>query len=411
MNGRGGAIRTFLIADVRGYTSFTEKRGDEAGGQLVATFAEVSREVVETRGGTLVELRGDEALVAFDSPRDAIRAAVEMQARFAETTFADESSPLPVGIGIDAGEAVVVAGGYRGGAINLAARLCGLASPGEVLVSQEVIHLAGKIDGVEYTERGHLRLKNLSDPVRVIRVAPEEGDPAELFASLGGRESRQAEARNLRIIVADDGVLFREGMVRVLTDAGYDVAGQAGDAEELLKMVRADPPDLVITDIRMPPTNTNEGLVAAHQIREEFPEVGVLVLSQYVEAHQAMKLLTDSPDRIGYLLKDRVADLTEFADAVRRLSRGRSVIDPDVVKQLLEGRRQQSLLDQLTIREREVIRLMAEGRSNQAIGERLFLSPKAVEADVSDIFGKLGLLPENDDHQRVLAVLVYLRSS
>jgi len=411
MSEPGGAIRTFLIADVRRYTSFTEKRGDEAGSQLAATFAEISREIIDTHGGTIVEFRGDEALVAFDSPRDSIRAAIQMQARFVGTTLAEEGTPLPVGIGIDAGEAVAVPGGYRGRAINLAARLCGLAGPGEVLVSQEVVHLAGRIDGVEYHERGSIPLKNLPEPVRVIRVAPAEGDPVELFASLRASESGQAAARSLRIVVADDGVLFREGVVRVLTDAGYEVVAQVGDADELLQRVRADPPDLVITDIRMPPTNTNEGLVAAQRIREEFPEVGVLVLSQYVEAQQAMKLLSDSPGRVGYLLKDRVADLAEFADAVRRVSRGRSVIDPDVVAQLLRRPHRQRTVDELTLREREVLRLMAEGRSNQAIRERLFLGQKTVETHVSSIFSKLGLLPEADDHRRVLAVLAYLRST
>jgi DNA-binding NarL/FixJ family response regulator/class 3 adenylate cyclase len=411
MRQRGGAIRTFLIADVRGYTAFTDMRGDEAGSHLAAKFAEISREVSEAHGGSIVEFRGDEALVAFDSPRDSIRAAVAMQSRFTDTSFAEEGTPLPVGIGIDAGEAVAVPDGYRGRAINLAARLCGLAGPGEVLVSQEVVHLAGRIDGLEYQERGSIPLKNLPEPVRVIRVAPEKGDPVEVFASLKASESGQADPPSLRIVVADDGVLFREGVVRVLTDAGYDVVGQVGDGDELLRRVRADPPDLVITDIRMPPTNTNEGLVAAQRIREEFPEVGVLVLSQYVEAQQAMRLLSQSPGRVGYLLKDRVADLAEFTDAVRRVSRGRSVIDPDVVAQLLGRPHRQTTVDKLTFREREVLRLMAEGRSNEAIREGLALSKKTVEAHVSSIFAKLGLLPEGDDHRRVLAVLTYLRSS
>jgi DNA-binding NarL/FixJ family response regulator len=180
---------------------------------------------------------------------------------------------------------------------------------------------------------------------------------------------------------------------------------------ELLERVRSDPPDIVITDIRMPPTNTDEGLVAARQIRDEFPAIGVVVLSQYVETHHAMNLLAESAAGIGYVLKDRVAHVADFADAIRRVSRGQSVIDPEVVAQLLRRRRESGGVDELTERERQVLQLMAEGRSNQAICERLFLSPKTVEGHISSIFTKLDLLPQDDDHRRVLAVLAYLRSS
>jgi DNA-binding NarL/FixJ family response regulator len=205
-------------------------------------------------------------------------------------------------------------------------------------------------------------------------------------------------------------VIFREGVVRVLTEAGHRVVGQVGDAEQLLERVRADPPDLVVTDIRMPPTNTDEGLVAAAQLRQEFPSMGVLVLSQYVETHHAMNLLAESPAGIGYVLKDRVANVADFADSVRRVARGQSVIDPEMVAQLLRRRRGGGM-DELTDRERQVLQQMAEGRSNQAICEQLFLSPKTVEGHIGSIFTKLGLLPQEDDHRRVLAVLAYLRSS
>src|SRR5439155_4453317 len=171
-------IRTFLIADVRGYTLFTQERGDEAAAKLASRFAAVAREGVEARGGSVIELRGDEALAVFTSARQAIRAAVELQDRFVEETEADPALPLGVGIGLDAGEAVPVEGGYRGGALNLAARLCGQAGPGEVLASQEVVHLARKVDGVAYVVRGQVTLKGLSDPVRVVAVRPEGEDPA-----------------------------------------------------------------------------------------------------------------------------------------------------------------------------------------------------------------------------------------
>jgi len=187
------------------------------------------------------------------------------------------------------------------------------------------------------------------------------------------------------------------------------VAGQAGDADGLLAAVERETPDVVVTDIRMPPTYTSEGLLAAQRIRAGHPGVGVLVLSQYVETLHAVKLLQNAPQRVGYLLKDRVCDIAEFTDAVRRVARGGSVIDPEVVAQLLR-RGGGGTLEVLTGRERDILALMAQGRSNRAIGERLFLSPKTVETHIGAIFAKLGLLPAPDDHRRVLAVITYLRN-
>jgi DNA-binding NarL/FixJ family response regulator len=214
----------------------------------------------------------------------------------------------------------------------------------------------------------------------------------------------------VRVVIADDAVLFREGLARVLEAAGVPVVGQVGDAEQLLARVRADPPDAAVVDIRMPPTHTREGLDAARRIRAEHPEVGVLVLSQYVEPHHAMQLLEDGASGVGYLLKDRVADVGEVVDAVRRVAGGGSVIDPEVVAQLLGRRRARNPIEELTDREREVLALMAEGRSNQAISQRLFLSPKTVEAHVRSIFTGLDLPATPDDHRRVLAVLAFLRA-
>jgi DNA-binding NarL/FixJ family response regulator len=213
----------------------------------------------------------------------------------------------------------------------------------------------------------------------------------------------------VRAVIADDSVLLREGLARLLEEAGFEVVGQSGTAEDLLLKVRSYSPDVAIVDIRMPPTNTTEGLEAAKQIRERFPSVGVLLLSQYIEAGYALDLLQANAEGVGYLLKDRIHDVTEFADAVRRVGEGGSALDPVVVSRLVGRRRVDDPLADLTPREREVLELMAEGRSNQAIAERLVVTPRAVEKHVTSIFSKLRLPASAEDHRRVLAVLTFLK--
>jgi DNA-binding NarL/FixJ family response regulator len=212
----------------------------------------------------------------------------------------------------------------------------------------------------------------------------------------------------VRVVLADDSVLLREGIARLLVDAGFEVVGQAGDVDQLLLKVRSYAPDVAIVDIRMPPTQTDEGLRAAREIRQKHPATAVLVLSQYVESDYALELLSDSAEGVGYLLKDRVSDVTEFAAAVRRVGDGGTALDPAVVSQLVGRTRKDNPVDQLTPREREVLELMAEGRSNQAIAERLVVTERAVEKHVTSIFGKLRLPADAADHRRVLAVLAYL---
>jgi DNA-binding NarL/FixJ family response regulator len=214
----------------------------------------------------------------------------------------------------------------------------------------------------------------------------------------------------MRVVVADDSVLLREGIVRLLEEAGFDVVGQAGDAEDLMRKVSAHKPDVAVVDIRMPPNQTDDGLRAALEIRRRLPATGVLVLSQYVEEGYALDLLGDSAERTGYLLKDRVADVERFVEAVRRVGEGGSALDPEVVAHLLGRRRRDDPLAELTGREREVLALMAEGRSNQAIAEQLVVTERAVEKHVTSIFDKLGLAPAAQDHRRVLAVLTFLRA-
>ena len=215
----------------------------------------------------------------------------------------------------------------------------------------------------------------------------------------------------LRVVVADDSVLLREGLCRLLEESGFDVVGQAGDAEDLMRKVGAHKPDVAVVDVRMPPTHTDEGLRAAHRIRAEQPNTGVLVLSQYVEEAYALDLLSESTESTGYLLKDRISDIDTFTDAVRRVANGGSALDPEVVALLLGRRRREDPLESLTAREREVLGLMAEGRSNNAIAEALVVTERAVEKHVTSIFSKLDLPPTVEDHRRVLAVLAYLRAA
>ena len=214
----------------------------------------------------------------------------------------------------------------------------------------------------------------------------------------------------MRVAIAEDGVLLREGLTRLLGEAGFEVVAQCGDADELLLKVRSNSLDAVIVDIRLPPTHSDEGLRAALEIRERHPSVGVLVLSQYVELGLAMKLLADSAEGVGYLLKDRISDVDDFVSAVRRVANGGSALDPTIVSTLLSRQRSDDPLERLTPREREVLVLMAEGSSNQGIADKLVITTRAVEKYVSSIFGKLGLPSTGSESRRVLAVLAFLRA-
>jgi DNA-binding NarL/FixJ family response regulator len=214
----------------------------------------------------------------------------------------------------------------------------------------------------------------------------------------------------VRVVVGEDSVLVREGIVRVLGEAGFEVVAEAGDAEDLVRKVSAHKPDVAVVDIRMPPTETDDGLRAAIEIRRRLPETGVIVLSQYLEEGYVLDLVADSAEGTGYLLKDRVGDIEHFADSVRRVGEGGSALDPEVVVQMLGRRRRDTRFAGLTEREHEVLELMAEGRSNQAIARRLGVTERAVEKHVTSIFDNLGLMPAADDHRRVLAVLTFLRS-
>jgi DNA-binding NarL/FixJ family response regulator len=321
-------------------------------------------------------------------------------------------------MGIHTGEPAVEDDNYVGIDVHRVARLCSAGHGGQVLLSQTT---RDAVDEVAMEDLGEHELKGLPSSERIYQLVRTEAknDFPPLRSSKGLHADAQAEPvgkksdsapERLRVALADDSVLLREGIARLLDEAGFEVVSQSGTADDLMLKVRSYSPDVAVVDIRMPPTQTDEGLRAAQVIREGHPEVGVLVLSQHVEPAYAMELLAESAEGVGYLLKDRVSDIDEFAAAVRRVAEGGSALDPSLITQLVGRRRKHDPVDDLTPREREVLELMAEGRSNQAIGERLFVTPRAVEKHITSIFSKLGLPPAPEDHRRVLAVLAFLRA-
>jgi DNA-binding NarL/FixJ family response regulator/class 3 adenylate cyclase len=392
---------TFLFTDIEGSTSLARRLGARYG-DLLDEHRTLIRDAIGATGGHVVDCRADEFFAAFDETPAAVIAAVVAQRSLLGHPWPEGAVPR-VRMGIHAGQAEPAGdAGYVGLDVHRAARVCAAAGGGQILVSSAARARAG--DGTEFADLGEHRLAGFGDRERIFQVLHDDL-PGDLRPPAANGSPKGAA---MRVVIADDSVLLREGIVKLLEDSGFDVAGQSGTADDLLLKVRSYKPDVAIVDIRMPPTHTDEGLRAAKEIREKHPDVGVLVLSQYVEAGYAMELLQESAEGIGYLLKDRVADVQEFADAVRRVGEGGSALDPTVVSRLVGRRRQDDPLGQLTPREREVLELMAEGRSNQAIADKLVVTPRAIEKHVTSIFGKLGLPASSDDHRRVLAVLTYL---
>ena len=286
--------------------------------------------------------------------------------------------------------------------VHRAYRIANSGHGGQIVASESAA--AALAPERELRDLGLWSLPDLPEPERIFQL--EEPGLAGDFPPLRARPG----ATPVRVVLAEDSVLLREGIARLLDDAGFDVVAQSGNAEDLLRHVAMHRPDVAVVDIRMPPTQTDEGLRAAKEIRERHSSTGVLVLSQYVEPGYAMELLSESAEGVGYLLKDRVADVEEFAAAVRRVAEGGSALDPAVVSELVGRHRRDDPLDALSPREREVLELMAEGRSNQAIAGSLFVTLRAVEKHVTSIFVKLRLPAAAEDHRRVLAVLALLRS-
>ncbi len=396
-------VVTFLFTDIEASTALARRLGD--GFRAVLDEHRILiRDAVAEAGGHEIDFRGDEYFAVFSESGAAAEAAVSAQLALRSHAWPEGAVPR-VRMGVHAGAAELDGGTYVGLEVHRAARVCSAATGGQILVSSSA---RSRIESPElrFADLGEHRLAGFGERERIFQVLHDDL-PGELVPPAGNGSSKGLA---MRVVIADDSVLLREGIAKLLEDAGFEVAGQSGTADDLLLKVRSYKPDVAIIDIRMPPTHTDEGLRAAKEIRERHPEVGVLVLSQYVEAGYAMELLQGSAEGVGYLLKDRVADVTEFADAVRRVAEGGSALDPTVVSRLVGRRRGEDPLDALTPREREVLELMAEGRSNQGIAERLGISDRAVHKHIASICSRLGIPAGVEDHRRVLAVLAFLRS-
>jgi DNA-binding NarL/FixJ family response regulator/class 3 adenylate cyclase len=390
-----GGTTTILYTDICRSSELLAAVGAEAYAAIFSAHVALVRSEVEARGGRLSKLLGDGVLALFDSVHAGVTAAVAVQQAVDRANRRGNGPVLDVREGLAVGDVVASDDELFGGALVVARRLCDSAEAGEILVSDLVRLLIEGRDDIVLEQAGERALKGIHD---VVPASAVRWEPLALEAPL-------------RVIVADDANLIRAGVVRLLSDAGFVVIAEAGDSAALLAAVTSDPPDLVVTDIRMPPTHTDEGLVAAAKIRSEHPEIAVMVLSQYVEGRSAATLLDGRPAGIGYLLKERVSEIDEFVDACRQVASGGSVIDPSVTEQLLARRRDDQVLDSLSSREREVLALMAQGRSNQAIADELFVGPKTVETHVRAIFQKLGVEESATGNRRVQAVLRWLQAT
>jgi len=404
---------TFLFTDIEGSTQLLRQLGDRYAGVLAA-HQKLLRGAFAEHGGLEVDQQGDAFFAVFERARDAVAAAAAGQRALREHDWPG-GAEVWVRMGMHTGEPTVAGSRYVGLGVHRAARICAAARGGQVLLSRATASLLDEEELVALSVRpaGERSLKDFERPERVFELLVEGLAERPATAGAPGATPPQTEPEGsigdaLRVVVADDSVLLREGVCRLLIDAGFEVVGQAGDGEELLRLAREQDPDVAVVDIRMPPTHTDEGLRAARQLRAELPDVGVLVLSQYVDAGSAIELLSETQDGIGYLLKDRVADIEDFAESVRRVARGGTALDAAVVGQLVGRRRVRDPLADLTVRERDVLQLMAQGHDNEAIAARLRITPRAVQMIANDLIGKLSLTASAEDHRRVLELLTLL---
>jgi len=389
----------FLFADVQGSTALVRRLGDLWAGAL-AQLRGLLHEAVVPADGRVVDARGDELFAVFPTAAAAADVAIAAQRRLHGERWPGDVA-VRVRIGIHVGSAASDgAGGFVGVEVHRAARVASAGHGGQVLLS------APAAEGVSLPQRdlGLYALDGLPEHERIFQLMVPDL-PSE-FPPL--RAARRQDVRPLRIVLADDSVLLREGIGRLLEDAGMEVVAQAGGAEDLLDEVERHRPDAAIVDIRMPPTFTDDGLRAARTIRERFADVGVLVLSSYLELGYAVELLRGGPTGVGYLLKDRVADVDAFADAVRRVAGAGAALDRQVVAELADRPRRPEVLATLSADERELLELIAEGRSNKAIAAQLYATVPTVEARVAALFAKLGVAI--GEGNRVVALVEFLQS-
>jgi DNA-binding NarL/FixJ family response regulator/class 3 adenylate cyclase len=383
-----------MFTDLAASSELLATVGDEGYATLFSAHAAMLRSVVIAHGGHIAKLLGDGVEALFDSAYAGVMAAIDAQQALDLSNRRGTTPVLGMRIGIAVGEVVEATDDLFGTALVTARRLCDGAEPGQIVVSEIVVALIGSRTDVQFEPLGTRLLKGVARPVAVSAVAWEPLPPEV----------------PLSVIVADDATLIRSGVVRLLVDAGFVVTADVGDADTLLAAVAADPPDLVITDIRMPPTYTDEGLRAAATIRQRHPDIAVLVLSQHIETHSAAALLDGRPAGIGYLLKERVSDLKEFVDACRTIAAGGSIVDPDVTQRLLRRRQHDEVMTRLTGRERDVLALIAEGKSNRSVADALGVGAKTVEGYIAQIFQKLDLEETSEGNRRVQAVLRWLQT-
>jgi DNA-binding NarL/FixJ family response regulator/class 3 adenylate cyclase len=390
---RGGTV-TVLFADVEGSTALLERLGQERWLRGLSEYEALLSASIGEHGGTLVKALGDGHLVAFPSARAGLRCAIDVQ-----RALPLEGAPgLRVRMGMHTGEPAVREDDLHGRTVVKAARIADLARGGEIFVSSVVRELAEADED--------LGEELWFDDAREVELRGLRGRHIVMAARWD-----PLARRALRVVIADDSALVRDGVAAVLRECGVHVAAIAYDADSLYREVARHRPDVALVDIRMPPTGTNEGLVAAEHIGREYPDVAVLVLSQYLELAYAVHLVENGEARRGYLLKDRVSDIEVLLDAIRRVAHGGTVVDPAIVEELVTRTGAAGQLAGLTDREREVLRLIAEGFSDAAIAERVNLTPDEVERHVEQIFLKLGVRDEDASHRRVAAVLAYLRAT
>ena len=386
---------TILFTDVTDSSGLVHRLGDERAAAAVAAHLRLLRGEVERCHGKVTKTLGDGLMAVFSTAYHGALAATAMQQAAELANRKGESPVLGLRVGMHVGDVVDDgADDVFGAAVVVARRLCDAATSGKILASDLVRSLVGNRPDIRFAPLDAFELKGIPEPVVAAGI---------LWTPL-------PEQAPIRVIVADDAALIRAGVVRLLADEGFDVVAEASDYDGLTSAIDRDPPDLVITDIRMPPGNRDEGLRAASYVKANHPGVAVLILSQYVEASAAAGLLDGQTAGVGYLLKERVSELDAFIRAARTIAGGGSLIDPLVTDQLLSKRRANDRVASLSDRESEILALMAQGLSNQAISAELFLSAKTVETHVRSIFNKLGLPEDVDGNRRVQAVIRWLEA-